>query len=76
MKNYNLYVEKKEKFQKEIEKNYLMPGKCTVEEVENGFILPPKKIIDNNKNGIYAGGVADSKGEFVAGLIRKYNDKI
>lgn len=75
MKNYNLYVEKKEKFQKEIEKNYLMPGKCTVEEVENGFILPPKKIIDNNKNGIYAGGVADSKGEFVAGLIRKYNDK-
>lgn len=74
-KNYNIYVENKELFQKEINKDYLLKGECFVTEINNGILLPPKMIINNEKNGVYAGGVTTSKGKFVAGLIRKRNDK-
>jgi len=74
-KNYNIYVSNKKTFENEVYKDYLIKETLNVKTVDKGILLPPKKIIDNEKNGIYGGGVATKDGKFVAGLIRKVNDK-
>lgn len=75
MKNYHVYVENKEKFLKEINKEYHLKGNLKVDYIDNGILLPPKKIIDNERNGVFAGGVVTSGFKFVGGLIRKINDR-
>lgn len=67
-----VYVKEKVKWQKLIEKNYKSNYIVKVQKIENGVILPPKK----NGEGIYRGGVIDSDGKFVSGMLRNGSDNI
>lgn len=44
-----------------------------VKTVDKGLILPLKTIDTDSRDGIFAGGVCDENGSFVAGLKRKFD---
>lgn len=54
--------------------NYRIERDLEVKTVEGGMILPLKIIDEDSRDGIFAGGVVDKNGSFVAGLHRK-NEK-
>jgi len=65
----NLFIENAEKMLLAASHSYLTPSEKEVECVEHGYILPLKKKGDS-LDGIYAGGVVDAGGNFVAGHER------
>lgn len=74
LKHSFLYCDSRFRNAEKASVNCKIERELKVDKIDNGIILPLRTLDTDSRDGIFAGGVCDSEGHFVAGLKRK-NDK-